>query len=88
MKRSISFVLILAILSGLILSGCGKNEPSKNTTNKDIVEEMEDKESEGIVVDKNILSVEIRFPKEIVGDTSSFNEDEYLAENGGWNLQR
>src|SRR5699024_310506 len=47
-------------------------------------EEFEDTdESDGIEVDKNLLTVDVTLPQTIVGDLADFNEEEYLAENEG-----
>lgn len=78
MKKSISFILVLVISSSLILSACSKNKAKEDSVENQVTEESDD-----IVVDKNLLTVDIRFPQEIVGDTSGFNEEEYLAENQG-----
>lgn len=84
MKKLITLGLAVLVASSLILSGCSKKEPNQNITNSEEVDLIEeDEESEGIAVDKNILTIDITFPEEIVGDTSNFNEKEYLGQNEG-----
>lgn len=84
MKKLITLGLVVVIVSSLVLSDCSKKELNQNITNSEEVDLIEeDEKSEGASVDKNILTVDITFPKEIVGDTSSFNEQYYLAENEG-----
>lgn len=84
MKKLITLGLVVVIVSSLVLSGCSKKEPNQNTTKSEEVDLVEeDEKSKGVSVDKDILTVDITFPEEIVGDTSSFNEQYYLAENEG-----
>jgi major membrane immunogen (membrane-anchored lipoprotein) len=84
MKKLLTLGLAVLVVSSLILSGCSKKEPNQNITNSEEVDLIEeDEESEGVSVDKNILTIDITFPEEIVGDTSSFNEKEYLEQNEG-----
>lgn len=81
MKKLLTLGLAVLVVSSLILSGCSKKEPNQNITNSEEVDLIE--EDEGVSVDKNILTIDITFPEEIVGDTSSFNEREYLEQNEG-----
>lgn len=86
MKRFLSKGLIILLLVSVTLSGCGKGEED-GTVSEDIAMEevvVED-DSGGIDVDKNILTVDITLPESIVGDSSDFNEQEYLVGNDGIN---
>lgn len=84
MKRLINLFLVLIMVINLALVGCGKKEPNEDVGGDDSVVETEaGEESEGVTVDKNLLTVDVTLPSEIVGDLDDFNEEEYLAENEG-----
>lgn len=91
MKKSIKWLSILLILV-IILSACGNgqkidenNEELPKETNQlsETSSVPSEEDSQGIEVDKKLLTVDVTLPEQLVGDLSNFDEKEYLAENEG-----
>lgn len=84
MKKKVLLFLILVLVMNLTLVACGnKEEADKPNQEDESIESIDDEESEGITVDKSLLTVDITLPATLVGDLSDFNEEEYIAENEG-----
>lgn len=95
MKKTLKLIIVFIVI--VMLVGCNNdqsvvNEQTNQETNVEQTEEQESadnseekdkEESQGIGVDKNILTVDITLPAEIAGDLADFNEDEYLSQNDG-----
>lgn len=87
MIKKLSFMLLMMILTGII-GGCSSKKADGDIGASNdvggIETKTEEKESGGIEVDKNLLSVEITLPPGIAGDQSEFDKEAYLKENEGF----
>lgn len=85
MKKQIVFLLIMVLVMNLTLVGCGSKKEEVEEAGKDetVLETDEEESTEGITVDKSLLSVDITLPSALIDDVSDFNEEEYIAENEG-----
>lgn len=84
MKKLIVIFLILVMINNLLLVGCAKNESTQSKiNNEEQKNNIDNNDSKGIEVDKNLLTVDITLPESLVGDMSDFNEQEYLSGNDG-----
>ena len=85
MRKEIVFLLILVLVMNLTLVGCGSKKEEVEEADKDetVLETDEEESTEGITVDKSLLSVDITLPSALIDDVSDFNEEEYIAENEG-----
>ena len=85
MKKQIVFLLIMVLVMNLTLVGCGSKKEEVEEADKDetVLETDEEESTEGITVDKSLLSVDITLPSALIDDVSDFNEEEYIAENEG-----
>lgn len=81
-------VMMMVILLSTMIGGCSSkkanNEVGTSTDGAGVETKIEEKDSGGIEVDKNLFSVEITIPASIAGDQSDFNKENYLKENEGF----
>lgn len=78
MRKTVSLMLVLLLVLGLVLTGCGKKEtPVETPVNVNPPTEVEQEGIEEVVA--NIITINI--PGHIFGDLSNFDVDTYLSEN-------
>lgn len=96
MKKKSNLIILLCFTMIMMIVGCSKDQTAVNEQNSQEIlteqadgqetsneSEAETSESQGIGVEKNLLTVDITLPAAIAGDLADFNEEEYLSQNEG-----